>query len=210
MSEARHGVQFPEILTDWKSPQTFRSLWKIWSHEEGGDRTTRESLQARLANLNLEMSFCFGFVFEVMTKMVRKYGSSERCCQFYFKLRIWCFCRLLFSIKLKCFGNNKTPMKYISRCFYGKFPRQLLSEEKTQAAEQASYFQTTQEPSEPKPCAVCPCVRCPCVRCTWPSQRTSWGRAKGAFPSLDISAAEGFSFYTESASKLCSRRNRDE
>ena len=65
--------------------------------------------------------------------MAQKYGSSERGCRFHSKMRIWCFSRLLLSIKLlKCFGNNsnKNPVKYISRCFYGKFPRQLLSEKK--------------------------------------------------------------------------------
>ena len=202
MSEAHHGGRFPEILTNWESPQTC-SPWKIRSHEEGGNQTHQRKVckQDLLIGTWKFVFVLVLFFFKVMTKMVQKYGSSERCCPFYFKLRIWCFCRLLFSIKLlKCFGNNnKTPMKYISRCFYGKFPRQLLSEEKHQAAEQASYFQTTQEPSEAKPCAVCPCVRC-----TRPSQRTSWGRAKGALPSLDISAAEGFSFYTESASRSCS------
>lgn len=68
-----------------------------------------------------------------MTTMAQKYGSSERGCRFHSKMRIWCFSRLLLSIKLlKCFGNNnnKNPVKYISRCFYGKFPRQLLSEKK--------------------------------------------------------------------------------
>lgn len=67
-----------------------------------------------------------------MTTVAQKHGSSERGCRFHSKMRIWCFSRLLLSIKLlKCFGNNnKNPVKYISRCFYGKFPRQLLSEKK--------------------------------------------------------------------------------
>ena len=66
-------------------------------------------------------------------------------------MRIWCFCSLLLSIKLlKCFGNNnkKNPVKYISRCFYGEFPRQLLSEKKKAQAAEPSYSKSTEKPGE--------------------------------------------------------------
>lgn len=32
--------------------------------------------------------------------LVQNYGSCGKCCQFYFKTRIWCFCASPFSIKL--------------------------------------------------------------------------------------------------------------
>lgn len=99
-----------------ENPKTYclflkRYSWKIWHHEWGGDQTTRKRFISRTSvNLNLKLRFLLFwlfFFFKVMAKMVQNYGSSERCCRFYFKMRIWRFCRLLFSIKLlKCFGNN--------------------------------------------------------------------------------------------------------
>ena len=110
-----------------------------------------------------------------MTNMAQRCGSTERCCRFHFKMRIWCFCRLLLSIKLlKCFGNNnnKNPVKYISRCFYGKFPRQLLTEKKKiQAAEQPSYSKSTEKPSETERRTACQVCAAPaCGRAGW-----GWG-----------------------------------
>lgn len=54
------------------------------------------------------------FCFLIVIRMAQYLASSGKCCQFYFKTRIWCFpvCILLFSVKLhKCSGEKKLNCK---------------------------------------------------------------------------------------------------
>lgn len=131
--------------------------------------------------------------------MAQRCGSSERCCRFHFKMRIWCFCRLLLSIKLlKCFGNNnnKNPVKYISRCFYGKFPRQLLTEKKKSKLQNNPVIPKAQR----SPVRLNATLH---VRCVQPPQVDELGGA-GGLPHTRPFCCWGVSLCTESTSASCS------
>lgn len=162
---------------------------------EGG-RTERRPTTRRSGARIWNSAFClfsFGFClfFKVMTKIVQNCGSSERCCQFYFKMRVWHFF-IVFNKLLKCLEiTAQNPVKYTRRVC-GKLPRRPLCEGAKLRRPRGA---NGTGPRAPRPRAG---------RAHAPAERGPGTGAQGRFFLFTFRLLEDFSFYMENALKLCS------